>query len=111
MTTFRLFDLNPTAQCVLQVLRQIGRPAHGALLENADRRDVGECLRKRNIVRAERTHAVVEDVHRADPLITQPHRQCVNHAIAGRPGAWTKVWPANIRLTKVDVQDLFAGLQ
>ena len=73
--TFRLFDNDPAVECALEMLGQQGAALGGALLQDADRGDVGQRLRELLILLGHRNGAVVEQVQPADRLIAQPHRQ------------------------------------
>src|SRR5439155_21593831 len=65
----RLFDADPALQRVLQLLREQPLPRGGAVLQDADGGDIGQCLRLDQPGVVERMRVRAQQVQRTDHLL------------------------------------------
>ena len=104
-----LLDHDPAVQGELELLRQRLGPGERALLEDGDRREVGEGLDEPDLVRAHHVVRPTEDVHRADDVVPEAQREGVDLADAGGDGAGSEVRPALVGSGKILLDDRLTG--
>ena len=92
--SLRLFDRNSTVESLLQLPTHVLRARHGLMLQDRDRRDIGECLTDLEILIAKFHRGDHEDIQRPNNDITEPKRKCAHSSISRGPRLGREEWPS-----------------
>jgi hypothetical protein len=106
-----LLDQDPATQGGLQLLGEEADIVEGPMLEDRDRRGVGERLGNEHVLRIEGSGIGTEEIERPDDLLAETDRQGMNRAIAGVQRDRDESWPAAEAPRKVLVDHGLAGAE